>query len=140
MYFGLITSLVPQSVLADILWIASCWSPVIWQIGIPNDKATSKPIFRALRPSLPSLKEGSLNCLQIYDLFSCKRLILGQLLSMSMFDCLVGHDDLGSIDRKGKSLSHWAMESSGSCNKFVDESGISKGKYNLASGSLRYLE
>ena len=57
---------------------------------------------------------------------------------MSLFDCLVGHDDLGSIDRKGKYLSHWAMESSGSCNKFVDESWISKGKSNLASGSSRF--
>ena len=56
---------------------------------------------------------------------------------MSLFDCLVGHDDLGSIDRKGKSLSHWAMESSGRCNKFVDESGISKGKSNFANGSTR---
>ena len=51
----------------------------------------------------------------------------------------MGHDDLGSIDRKGKSLSYWEMESSGNCNKFVDESGISKGKSNLASGSSRYF-
>ena len=56
---------------------------------------------------------------------------------MSLFDCLVGHDDLGNIDIKGKSISHWAMESSGNCNKFVDESGISKGKSNLASGSTK---
>ena len=56
---------------------------------------------------------------------------------MSLFDCLVGHDDLGSIDRKGKSLIHWETESSGSYNKFVYESGISKGKSNLASGSTR---
>ena len=56
---------------------------------------------------------------------------------MSLFDCLVGHDDLGSIDRKGKSLSHWEMESSGSCNKFVNGSGVSKGKSDLASGSTR---
>ena len=54
---------------------------------------------------------------------------------MNLFYCLVGHDDLGNIDRKGKSLSHWAMESSGICNKFVKGLGISKGKYNLASGS-----
>ena len=51
--------------------------------------------------------------------------------------CLVGHDDLGSIDRKWKSLSHWAMESSGNCNKFVNESGVSKGKSNLASGTTK---
>ena len=60
-----------------------------------------------------------------------------------MFDCLLGHDDLGSIDRKGKSLSHLAMESSGNDNKFVDESGVSKGKYNLAVGlkkSFRWNE
>ena len=60
-----------------------------------------------------------------------------------MFDCLVGHDDLGSIDRKGKYLSHWAMESSGSCNKFTNGSGISKGKSNLAIGytnSFRWNE
>ena len=56
---------------------------------------------------------------------------------MSLFDFLVGHDDLGSIDSKGKSLIHWKMESNGSCNKFVDESGISKGKYNLAVGSTK---
>ena len=48
---------------------------------------------------------------------------------------MVGHDDLASIDRKGKSISHWAMDSSGSCNNFVNGSGVSKGKYNLASGS-----
>ena len=58
---------------------------------------------------------------------------------MSLFDCLVGHDDLGSIDRKGKYLSHWAIESSGSCNKFVKGSGVSKGKSNLASGSTQSL-
>ena len=56
---------------------------------------------------------------------------------MSLFDCLVGHDDLDSIYRKGKSLSHWAMESSGSCKKFVNRSGVSEGKSNLASGSTK---
>ena len=35
--------------------------PVIWQIGLPNDKATYKPSFRALGSSPPSLREGSLN-------------------------------------------------------------------------------
>ena len=58
---------------------------------------------------------------------------------MSLFDCLVGHDDLGSIDRKGKSLSHWAMESSGSCKRFVNRSGVSEGKSNLASGSTKFF-
>ena len=58
---------------------------------------------------------------------------------MSLFHFLVGHDDLGSIDRRGKSLNHWAMESSGSCNKFVNGSGVSKGKSNLASGSTRFF-
>jgi len=57
---------------------------------------------------------------------------------MSLFDCLVGHDDLGSIDRKGKSLSHWAMESNGNGNKVVDESGVSKRKYNLAIRSTKF--
>ena len=56
--------------------------------------------------------------------------------------CLFGFgwldiNDLGSIDRKWKYLSHWAMESSVSCNKFVAELGISKGKSNLASGSTK---
>ena len=51
----------------------------------------------------------------------------------------MGHDDLGSIDRKGKYLSHWAMELSGNCNKFVDESRISKGKSNLAIGSTNFI-
>ena len=46
-------------------------------------------------------------------------------------------NDLGSIDRKGKYQSHWEMESSGNCNKFVNGSGVSKGKSNLASGSTR---
>ena len=46
----------------------------------------------------------------------------------------MGHDDLGSIDRKGKSLSHWEMESNGSVNKFVDKVGVSKGKSNLVVG------
>ena len=54
-----------------------------------------------------------------------------------MFVCLVGHDNLGSIDRKRKSLSYWAMESNGSCNKFLKGSEVSKGKSNLASGSSR---
>ena len=49
----------------------------------------------------------------------------------------MGHDDLGSIDRKEKFLSHWAMESRGICNKFVNGSGVSKGKSNLASGSTK---
>ena len=56
---------------------------------------------------------------------------------MSLFDCLVGHNDLGNIDRKGKSLSHWAVESSGSCNMFVNGSRVSKGKSNLVSGSTK---
>ena len=51
----------------------------------------------------------------------------------------MGHDDLGSIDRKGKSLSHWAMESSGNGNKFVDETGVSKGKSNLAFGLTKFF-
>ena len=50
----------------------------------------------------------------------------------------MGHDDLGSIDRKGKSLSHWAMESSVNGNKFVDELRASKGKYNLAIRSIMF--
>ena len=50
----------------------------------------------------------------------------------------MGHDDLGSIDRKGKYLSHWAMHSSGNGNNFVNESGISKGKSNLAIGSKKF--
>ena len=68
---------------------------------------------------------------------ACKTLFLGYLLSMILFVCLMGHDDLGSIDRKGKSLSHWAMESRRSYNKLVDELGISKGKSNLAIGSSK---
>ena len=31
------------------------------------------------------------------------------------------------------------MDSSGSCKNFVDESGVSKGKYNFASGSKKYF-
>ena len=50
----------------------------------------------------------------------------------------MGHDDLGSIDRKGKSLSHWAVESSGNGNKFVYELGVSKGKSNLAIRSTKF--
>ena len=57
---------------------------------------------------------------------------------MSLFDCFVGHDDLGSIDRKEKSIIHWVMESSGNGNKFVDELGISKGKSNLVVGSTNF--
>ena len=55
----------------------------------------------------------------------------------------MGHDDLGSIDRKGKYLIHWAMESNGNGNKLVDESGVSKGKSNLVVGltkSFRWNE
>ena len=55
----------------------------------------------------------------------------------------MGQDDLGNINRKGKSLSHWAMDWSGNDNKFVDESGVSKCKYNLDVGlkkSFRWNE
>ena len=64
-------------------------------------------------------------------------LILGYLLSMSLFDCLVGHDDLGSIDRKGKFISHWAMESNRSHDRSINILEVSKGKSNLANGSSR---
>ena len=56
---------------------------------------------------------------------------------MSLFDFLVEHDDLGSIDRKGKSLSHRKMESNRSYDKSVNRSEVSKGKSNLASGSTK---
>ena len=38
-----------------------CWGPVIWHIGIPNDKTAYEPSFRALGSIPPSLREGSLN-------------------------------------------------------------------------------
>ena len=44
-----------------------CLGPVIWRIGKPDDKATYKPSFRALGPSHPSLREGSLNILVGYS-------------------------------------------------------------------------
>ena len=47
---------------------------------------------------------------------------------------------LGKIDRKGKCLIHWAMESRRGHEKLINGYGISKGKSNLAIGSFGFLE
>ena len=45
---------------------------------------------------------------------------------------------LGKIDRKGKCQFYWAMESKRSHEKLINGYGISKGKYNLATGSFGF--
>ena len=45
---------------------------------------------------------------------------------------------LGKIDRKGKCLIHWVMESKGGHNILINGYGISEGKSNLATGSFGF--
>ena len=46
---------------------------------------------------------------------------------------------LGKIDRKGKCMIHWAMESRRGHNKLINGYGIPKGKSNLATGSFGFV-
>ena len=46
---------------------------------------------------------------------------------------------LGKIDRKGKCLIHWAMESRRGHDKLINGYGISKGKSNLATRPFGFV-